>query len=234
MKLILGILFLLLHASVALEAKTEKFIGKAYDSKGNLVYTEKHTKVYKNGKIKKSETLYYQGQEEPVASLTSKYDLGPQYGEYEFVDKRLGYRDGASIENKKVILYRKEGSDSKKETSELELSDSQVIGQGFHHYIVQVFDRLMSGETIPVQLVFPGRLTQYDFRIRKIDHKDGIAVIKLDVDNWFFRLFAPSIECEYEIKTKRLMKYRGVSNLKNTDSRSKKLKPYKVKINYEY
>jgi hypothetical protein len=41
------------------------------------------------------------------------------------------------------------------------------------------------------------------------------AELEVEIDSWFLRLFAPKLELTYDIKNKRLARYKGSSNLQS-------------------
>ena len=45
------------------------------------------------------------------------------------------------------------------------------------------------------------------------EEKDGIAFINIRISNWFLRLFAPKLELRYDIAEKKLLYYKGISNI---------------------
>ncbi|MDY6954227.1 MAG: hypothetical protein SWE60_22200, partial [Thermodesulfobacteriota bacterium] len=105
----------------------------------------------------------------------------------------------------------------------------QIVGQGFHQFIVHHLEEIAQGEIFHVRLVLPSRLDQFKFRIRKrkIDGKTLHA--RLEIDNWFLRLFAPHVDVAYDLETGHLLRYEGVSNLEDASGRHKK-----VTITYAY
>ena len=54
-------------------------------------------------------------------------------------------------------------------------------------------------------------------------------MIRLEVENWFLRLFAPYVEVTYERQSRCLMRYEGVSNVADVSGRFKR-----VQITYGY
>ena len=75
----------------------------------------------------------------------------------------------------------------------------------------------------------PSRLKQYKFRIRKRNLDAGILYVRLEIDNWFLRLFAAHVDAEYDLKTRHLLRYDGISNLSDASGDHKK-----VIITYSY
>ena len=107
--------------------------------------------------------------------------------------------------------------------------DNQIVGQGFHQFIVQNLEQIAQGEVFQIRLVLPSRLDQYDFRIRKRDINGDTLCIRLEIENWFLRLFAPHVDAEYDLKTRHLLRYEGISNLEDAAGKHKK-----VIITYAY
>jgi hypothetical protein len=56
-----------------------------------------------------------------------------------------------------------------------------------------------------------------------------LITFRVDFDNWFFRLFAPSIEVDFDRKERRLREYRGASNVLGPND-----KVFDVVITYKY
>jgi hypothetical protein len=109
------------------------------------------------------------------------------------------------------------------EMAYLPLMEDQIVGQGFHHFIVLNLEAIASGEVFHVKLIMPSPVKQYRFRIRKRDLDEGILYIRLEIDNWFLRLFAPHVDAEYDLKTRHLLRYDGISNLSDASGAYKKV-----------
>jgi hypothetical protein len=75
----------------------------------------------------------------------------------------------------------------------------------------------------------PSRLDQYEFRIRKRKINGDTLYIRLEIDNWLLRMFAPHVDAEYDLKTRHLLRYEGISNLEDAAGKHKK-----VSITYSY
>jgi hypothetical protein len=77
--------------------------------------------------------------------------------------------------------------------------------------------------------VFPSRLDEYAFRIRKLEEKGDRLSVRLEIDNWFLRLFAPHVDAVYDRKNGHLLRYEGISNILNAEGDHPS-----VIIHYEY
>ena len=210
-------------------AHGEAFVGKAVNFKGTLEYAEYHTVNYINGKVSESQTIYYDANNNKIGELISEYFHGPQFGSYDFRDIRAQYEDGAKVELDRIRLFRKKSPESDLEDKYLSKEDNQIVGQGFHQFIVHNLEHIAQGEVFQIRLVLPSRLDQYEFRIRKRKIEGDTLFIRLEVGNWLLRPFAPHIDVDYDLKKRHLLRYEGISNLEDSSGKHKK-----VTITYSY
>jgi hypothetical protein len=70
---------------------------------------------------------------------------------------------------------------------------------------------------------------QYDVRIFKNRIQGNRIQLTVELDNWFLRLFAPSIEVEFDLGNRRLLWYRGISMVSNKNNKN-----VAVVTTYEY
>ena len=219
----------ILLTAVSVEANIEKFVGKAWNQSGSVEYIEQHWVRYENGSVVESLTEYFDPNNRKIGDLKSYYVFGPQFGSYDFRDIRANYADGAKVMSDRIEVFRKEDPAKQPEIQRLPRQSNQIVGQGFHQYIVSQLDNIALGEVYHVEMVLPSRLNQYKFRIRKLKIEDNVLSIRLEIDNWFLRLFAPYVDAVYDMNTRRLLRYEGLSNI--TDASGK----YQdVTIEYSY
>ena len=219
----------LLLSSFGTLAHGEKFVGKAVNSEGTLEYAEYHTVTHSNGKVSESQTMYYDANNNKIGELISEYSFGPQFGSYDFRDIRAQYQDGAKVAVDRIWLFRKKSPEDVIEDTYITKEDNQIVGQGFHQFIVNNLEQIAQGEIFQVRLVLPSRLDQYEFRIRKKKIEGGTIFIRLEVENWLLRILAPHIDVDYDLKNRHLLRYEGISNLEDTSGKHKK-----VFITYSY
>jgi hypothetical protein len=209
--------------------RTQTFTGKAFNGGGQLEYLEEHNIIYEGEKVTRSRTTYLGLDEQVIGSLTSEYAPTPRFCNYTFRDLRRQYVDGARIKTDQICLFRKKGPEGEEETVCLPMDDKQITGQGFHHFIVNQLDAIAAGEVFHVKLAFPSRLDQFGFRIRKKSIEGKNLFIRLEIDNWFLRLFTPHVDVVYERGSGRLLRYEGISNVADASGQFKK-----VQIKYFY
>ena len=210
-------------------AHGETFVGKALNSEGKLEYVEYHTVTHLNGKVSESQTIYYDANNNKIGELISEYSFGPQFGSYDFRDIRAQYQDGAKVSVDRIWLFRKQASENDIEGKYLAKEKDQIVGQGFHQFIVHNLEQIARGDVFQIRLVLPSRLDQYEFRIHKLKINGNTLYVRLEIDNWLLRLFAPDVDVEYDLRTRHLLRYEGISNLEDTSGKNKK-----VFITYSY
>ena len=200
-----------LLAAVSALADFERVYGKAVNAHGDLVFVEEHIVRYENDRIAALKTIYYDADSKKIGEQVSDFSHGPQFGSYDFNDERLRYNDGARVMSNRILIYCKETPQADIQKKYLKRESNQIVGQGFHQFILANFNALMQGDVITAKLVLPARMDQFDIRILKNKIEAGRLQIRIELDNWFLRLFTPRVEAEYDLDTRRLISYRGFS-----------------------
>ena len=209
--MISGAAAIYLLAAVSALADVERVYGKAVNAGGDLVFLEEHIVRYENDRIAALKTTYYDADLKKIGEQSSDFSHGPQFGSYDFKDERLRYTDGARVMSNQILIYCKESPQADIRKKYLKRESNQVVGQGFHQFILANLNALMQGDVITAKLVLPAHMDQFDIRILKNKIEDGRLQIRIELNNWFLRLFTPSVEAEYDLDTRRLISYRGFS-----------------------
>jgi hypothetical protein len=200
-----------LLAAVSALAEVERIYGRAINADGDLAFLEEHIVRYENDRIAALKTIYYDADLKKIGEQTSDFSHGPQFGSYDFKDERLQYHDGAKVMSNRILIYCKETPQADTQKKYLKRESDQIVGQGFHQFILANFDALMRGDTISAKLVLPAHMDQFDIRISKSKIENGRLQIRIELDNWFLRIFTPRVEAEYDLDARRLLSYRGFS-----------------------
>ena len=190
---------------------------------------EEHIVKYENNRIVSIKTIYYDADFRKIGEQVSDFSQGPQFGSYDFKDERLRYRDGARVMSDQILIYCKEtpGGDTKKKY--LPKDSSQIVGQGFHQFIAANLDSLIRGDVISAKLVLPAQMDQFDIRIRKHKIEGDRIIVRIELDNWFLRLFTPHVEAVYDLSSRRLLSYQGFSMIADKNG-----KTMQVAVSYDY
>jgi hypothetical protein len=215
--------------TVSALADIEMIHGKAVNSDGELLFLEEHIIKYEGNRIASIKTIYYDANSKKIGQTLSDFSQGPQVGSYEFKDERMQYYDGAKIMEDQILIYCKETPEADTQKKYLDREPSQIVGQGFHSFILANIDALARDDVIAAKLVLPAQMDQFDIRIRKSSFEDNYLTIQIELDNWFLRLFAPRIEAEYDLDSRRLLKYKGVSMIADASGKN-----VPVTVSYAY
>jgi hypothetical protein len=222
-------LVIFLGGVVSASADVEWIYGQAVNADGELEFLEEHVVEYENDRIASIKTSYYDADLRKIGEQVSDFSHGPQLGSYEFKDERLRYHDGARVMPNQILIYCKETPEAGTKEKFLRREPSQIVGQGFHQFIVANLDPLRRGDVISAKLVLPAQMDQFDIRISKRKIEDGRIRVQIELDNWFLRLFAPHVEAEYDLSSRRLLSYRGVSMIADETG-----KTVQVAVSYDY
>jgi hypothetical protein len=203
----------------------ERFQGVARTRDGLVAYVETHEVRLVGGNVASAETRYAGPDGRTIARLVSAYAPGSFLPDYEFEDLRTGAREAVRREPGAVQL--RDGD----RVASLDLPEDVplVAGQGLDRYARAHLDALARGETLRVRLALPGRLDTFGFRLRGETLADGRVRVRFEPSSIVLRVLAPSLEGEYDLATRRLVRYVGVSNVLAEDGSNQQ-----VEIAYSY
>ena len=204
----------------------DRFVGTARASDG-WTYREEHEVRHLDGRPVDAITRYLDPEGDVMATMRSDYSRHPYAPEYEFHDLRTGQRQSVSVTEAHVELRSSRG------VKRLARSDCPDLttGQGLDRLIRDRLEALAGGELVRVSLALPAREACYAFRLRGEEAQPGGPRVRVRVEpeSWVLRLLAPRLEVEYDRASRRLLRYRGVSNLDGPAGESPK-----VEIVYGY
>lgn len=190
-------------------SQSYQYSGTAKDKNGKLAYTEKHIENWKDGKVQTVQTTYYDNKGEEIAVMNSDFTKNVRLPEHIFTDKRAKLSYGFKFKKNEGYLIV-ENKDKK-----FDIKKNSVVGQGFHQWLLTKMDGLKQGDKGVVDFIFPGREDSYDFKWKVKEVKGDIMTFDVYIDNWFLRLFAPSLKIKYDTKKKVIVYYKGLSNIKD-------------------
>ena len=224
---ILGALLLLLAPEVA-AAKLVQFSGVARTEDGEFLYRETHSVEVEGSIPKRAVTRYFGPDGRKIADLYSDFSKDPFAPNYRMVDPDGNVLEAARLESSRLLLRSEDRSGAK--VLPKARSQRLVTGQGLDHYIRYHLQALQRGKELVVSFPIPSRVDTYLFRLKAIENgQRDVVTVQIKVDNFFLALLAPTLEADYDSKTGRLLRYRGVSNLANERGENPK-----VHIEYQY
>ncbi len=208
----------------ATPAAISGYRGAARDAAGRLIYIEQDF-VWDGGARRL--TLYRCPDGSPFARREDDARGGdPAAPDFSLDDAQTGYREGVRRNadgTRSVYVRMRRGGDEK--SAPLPMTRHLVIDAGFDAFVIRHFDALLSGATVPVEFLVPGRLETIGFKIMRIEDTAAAArgevAFRLELGNWFGFLL-PHIDVRYDARTRVLRRYVGLSNLR--DARGDNLK----------
>lgn len=209
---------------VAEDNQTTEFVGKAYDiDSGDLLYTEEH-RLERSGDAPQRETVRYVT---PGGNTLAQKEM--TYWQPERPGYRLTITDPERTE---LVDPDDEGvSIQSKKSGTLAWSEDNpsVIDGGFHYFILNHFDQLLAGDRVDFQFLVPSRIRWLGLRVEPAGQADGQLMLDLKVQSRVLSWVISDIQLTYDIDTRQLLRYRGLTNLPDPDGGN-----YTADIHYQY
>lgn len=195
------------------------FLGKAMSSKDKShLYNEDHRVEYSGDLVQKVVTTYSDPTGKEIAKLVSTFKGNHQLPDTEFYDKRNGIKEETKLVGSKYVIIT---TDTKGKTKKgtLDVDSNLVCGQGYHNYIISNLDSFKVGEKRELKFIIPSMRDYFTFDLTYLgpiekDRPDEVS-FRLDITNWILSMFADKIQVTYSKKNKTLLRYEGLTNLKN-------------------
>jgi hypothetical protein len=212
-------LLCLLFASIASSADYS-FTGYARDPEsGALLYTETHELHAAGTPGEEREVLYRRDpHSEPFARKTLRYGADRERPTFDFTDQRSGFAESVERVGRTFRIISRAGRDASLRTALLDEADVAVIDAGFDEFVRAHWLDLQHGDSLAAPFLVPSRLGTVNFRVRKVnDARIGGAaasVIRLSLAGPLGWLL-PDIEVSYRDRDQRLLRYRGLTNIRD-------------------
>ena len=224
--LVIGLLSPAVLADIVLQPVYEAR-GEARDIKtGQLLYIEQHRRDGVDHRVD-----YFLPDGKLIVTNRQNFQYSPFVPTVEQTDLRDNERSGLLRKNNDWVLFNNE------ERETIEHDDPLVASSGFDSFIRQNWSALAAGKKIDFDfavpqslLVAPLRLTPIDCKKADISRVAAVALcLEVTPSSLFFSFFFDPIEVAYDRNDKRLLAYRGLTNLKDADGDT-----YEAEIFYTY
>jgi hypothetical protein len=208
--------------SVTAQEARVSYSGFAFDLQtGAYLYSETHTETVRRGGPIRCEVVYADAEEEPIARKEIDFGTRPWTPSFRMEDERDGYVEGAEVYEDSVRLYTRERSSEPFRERTLLISSERplVIDAGFNPFVRHFMSTMKPGDRVVFDFTAPHKLRTYRLRLRLTEETvfqgRQAAVFHLEVDNFLVRLFVDPIVLAYDIETRRILQYEGVTNVGN-------------------
>lgn len=213
---------------------TLTFRGYAYDlDNGKFLYTEVHKQAISGERWLGGTIDYYAPDGSQIGHKTLDFRQDPYVPVYRLdLATGGGYAEGITALTPDTIEMEKKGYNSTKaRTASIKRRGAMVADSGFHSFLRDRFADLVAGRTAKFTFAVAGELNEFSFRARRIEDGsfEGKPAVRLKVEpDTLLRLLAEPLEILYEPDQRRMLEYRGVSNLHDP----KTFEAYRVRIIY--
>lgn len=231
---ILSVLFSVFLGLVISNAQAEvrERVGYAYDKHtGQFLYSESHREVMENGRVVKNTIAYKDGEGKLFAEKYIDFQESLVMPYFYLVNTQTGHVEGARGNKSDNLLkvHFRQLSDAPIREASVETPLNGIIDAGFDRFIEQNWTALTKGEILEREFLIPSQLDFYTFEIRKIEAElDGELAFQLGVKSLFLQMFVSPVLVYYDAQTRSLLRYEGVSNIRNGDGEN-----FDVRIEFE-
>jgi hypothetical protein len=210
-----------LAVTATADAATVRYDGRAVDPEsGRLLYTERHLLRDAQGEPLERLVSYLCPNGTVFARKRVDYAPSPVAPSFQLDDGRDGYREGVRRTGARIDAFVRQRTGAAEERGTLPAGPRLVADAGFDEYVRRNWSALVAGHTLPVDFAVPASRRAYTFKLRKLASPtiDGVPahLFRLKIGG-LLGLVAPQIDVAYARESKRLLRFEGVTNLRDYD-----------------
>ena len=221
-------------AGAAAAPTTHTFRGYAYDlDNGKFLYTEVHRQAIEGDRWLGGTIDYYAPDGSRIGHKTLDFSQDPYVPVYQLdLTTAGGYMEGiAALTPDRIEMKKKGYGSTAVRKAAVARRGAMVADSGFHSFLRDRFPDLLAGKTVEFNFAVSGELDSFRFRARRIadgafEGKPAVQ-FKVEPSTWL-RLLAAPLFILYDPEQRRLLEYRGISNLHDPRTRE----AYNVRIVY--
>lgn len=217
-----------LLAAVASTAAAEDrhYAGIAYaDDNQTVRYREEHW-LFRDAGVPTRLVLYRCPSGEPFARKLVRERGDAAAPEFDFLDARDGYREGAHRQDGGWQVYVRKREGAPVDTGLLPARSDMVIDAGFDAFVREHWTDLAGGVRA-IAFVVPSRLGYLNLQLGSArDSRLGdMAVRQLRLSlGGVLGVLAPTIDLTYAVDGRRLLRFEGISNIRDSHGRNQRVR----------
>ena len=194
-----------------------KFHGYAYDLETRrYLYTEVHDQRIDGDRWLGGTVAYVDAAGQLLGRKTLNFTAHPFVPAYRMEQLQGGYMEAVRHEDGGLELVRRARAGAPEETTRIALQAPMAADSGLHMLIRSVFPDLLAGRTVRFHIAVPGSLDSFRFRAVKVADTEfeGRPAVRFRLEPaTLLRLLADPLELVYAPEQRKLVEYRGISNV---------------------
>jgi hypothetical protein len=198
-----------------------------------LIYTEERQQFDQPDRPGTWNFTYRSAEGKTIVRRNVNFENNALKPNFRLDDLRNGYSEGAELIGSKIKVFTGGTAEEPYKEKLLMVPEPAVVDAGFNYFIEQNWDSLMKGNVLSFNFVAPSQLDYFKFRVYKAREtpyqQQQAVVLKMDIDNFFLRIFVDAIQLTYDKTTKKLVVYNGISNIYDDKGKS-----HKVRMEFSY
>jgi len=208
---------LLLGCTLQVSANEDRiaYVGEARAADGTLLYEEHHLLRTTAGQPKDRQVTYRCPDGRAFARKEVDYAEPLFAPQFRLEDARFGYIEGFAG----GAAFVRAGSAASEQRETIKAGSALVVDAGFDEFLRAQWDTLQQGKSVALEFLVPSRLSAYRFKVRKVRDEaifgDPSSVFELAVSG-LFGWFADPLEVGYRNTDRRLMHFKGLTNIRQT------------------
>jgi hypothetical protein len=212
----------LLPAQAAPVSQATRVVGYVRDAATQrYLYTEVHVlNLGDDGAVQAGVTTYYDPQGREIARKTLDYRGNRTVPIYRMDMPALRYAEGISSNSPQALIFKRDKDEETRKA--LPLDDGPVAADaGFNQLLQDQLPAILQGDTVRFGLIVAGYANRFKFRAKKVGEPgpDGQTTLRVLVEpDSMLRMLVSPISLSYDIKSRRLLSYQGVSNIIDPDT----------------
>jgi hypothetical protein len=214
---------LLFAATAGAAERIESFNGYAFDlDSGRFLYTEEHHQRYDGERWLGGEIRYIDARGREFARKTLDFAADRYVPVYRLELPGDGYLEGiAAVDGGGAELFKRTRRGEPLRKKRIALDGVIAADAGFNSLLLDHLDALLRGETLAFRFIAAGRLDAYRMRVRRLGDTrfEGLPAMQLQIEpDSLLRLLVSPLQLVYDPQQRRLLEYRGPSNVHDPQS----------------
>lgn len=199
--------------------RLHSFTGYAFDKRdGRLLYSEQHFQIFVGDALAERLVVYRCPDGRPFARKTVDYREDRLAPAFYLFDQRAGHREGLRRNGEGKQVFVQTRADREEQSAPVAPRPGLVADAGFDEFVRKHWDALEAGESLRFDFLLPFRKDVASFRVRKLRDEliDGVPATTFRLSlSGLLGLFVSSIDASYDREQRRLLRYEGVSNIRD-------------------